>query len=70
MKKIKVSKRPYYSECGDGCCSDWGEIWFVNGERVCSGPCEDNNLQKLLSHLGFDATIVNENEDGEEVCEL
>ena len=69
-KPIKLSKRPYYYECGDGCCTEWGETWYVNGEEVCSGPCEDNRLQQLLDHLGYDARIVNENEDGEEVCEL
>ena len=68
--KIKVSKRPYDYECGDGCCQEWGETWYVNGEEVCSGPCEDNRMQQLLAHLGFEATIVNENEDGEEVCSL
>lgn len=67
---IKLSKRPYYYECGDGCCTEWGETWYVNGVEVCSGPCDDNRLQQLLDHLGYDASIVNENEDGEEVCEL
>ncbi len=67
---IKLSKRPYYYQCGDGCCTEWGEIWYVNGVEVCSGPCDDNRLQQLLDHLGYDARIVNENEDGEEVCEL
>jgi len=67
---IKLSKRPYYYECGDGCCTEWGETWFVNGEEVCSGPCDDNRLQQLLAHLGFDARIVNENENVEEGCEL
>ena len=67
---IKLSKRPYYYECGDGCCTEWGETWYVDGVDVCSGPCENNRLQQLLCHLGFDARIVNENEDGEEVCEF
>jgi adenylate cyclase class IV len=68
--KIKVSKRPYYYECGDGCCSEAGETWFVNGEEICSGMCDDNRLQQLLKHLGYEAKIVNENEDGEELCSL
>jgi len=70
LKEIKISKRPYYHECGDGCCQEWGETWSVDGEEVATGPCEDNRLQQLLSHLGFEAKIVNENKDGEEVCEL
>ena len=68
--KIKLSKRPYDYTCGDGCCSEYGETWFVNGEEVASGPCDDNRLQKLLAHLGYEADIVNENEEGEEVCDL
>ena len=68
--KIKVSKRPYYYECGDGCCTDSGETWFVNGEEICSGMCDDNRLQQLLKHLGYEAEIMNENEDGEEVCSI
>jgi len=68
MKNIKLSKRPYSYECGDGCCTEWGETWYVDG--VEAWPCEDNRLQQLLKHIGFDAEIVNENEDGEEVCSI
>jgi len=68
--KVKISKRPYSYECGDGCCTEWGETWYVDGEEIASGPCEDNLLQRILERLGFDAEIVNENEDGEEVCSL
>jgi hypothetical protein len=70
IKQIKVSRRPYDYECGDGCCSEYGETWSVDGVEVAHGPCDDNRLQQLLKHLGYDARIVNENEDGEEVCEL
>jgi hypothetical protein len=68
--KVKISKRPYSYECGDGCCTEWGETWYVDGEEIASGPCEDNLLQRILERLGFDAEIVNENEDGDEVCSL
>jgi hypothetical protein len=67
---MKLSMRPYSYECGDGCCYEYGETWFVDGEEVTSGPCDANRLQKLLEHLGYAARIVNENEDGEEVCEI
>ena len=70
IKQIKVSKRPYDYECGDGCCSEYGETWSVDGVEVAHGPCDDNRLQQLLKHLGYSARIVNENEDGEEICEL
>ena len=70
VKDIKLSIRPYSYECGDGCCSEYGETWFVDGVDVAHGPCDDNRIQQLLKHLGFNARIVNENEDGEEVCEI
>lgn len=70
IKPIKLSIRPYSYECGDGCCHEYGETWFVDGEEVASGPCDANRLQQLLNHLGYDASIVNENEEGEEVCEI
>jgi len=54
----------------DGCCSEYGETWSVDGVEVAHGPCDDNRFQQLLKHLGYNARIVNENEDGEEICEL
>jgi hypothetical protein len=70
IKQIKVSKRPYRYQCADGCCFEYGETWSVDGVEVAHGSCDDNRLQQLLKHLGYDARIVNENKDGEEVCEL
>lgn len=70
MVSVKLSIRPYSYECGDGCCSEYGEKWSVDGKEVASGPCEHNRMQQLLHHLGFNASIVGENEDGEEVWEL
>jgi hypothetical protein len=70
MVPITLSIRPYSHECGDGCCYECGETWSVNEVEVASGPCEHNRMQQLLYHLGFDAQIVGQNEDGEEVWEL
>lgn len=70
MKKIAITIKPYSYECGDGCCSEYGEIISVNGEEVASGPCEHNRLISLLQHLGYDASLIGLNEDGEEVWSL
>lgn len=70
LSKITLAKRSYNYECGDGCCYEYGETWFVNGEEVATGSCEDNRLQDLLHHLGYEAHIVNENSEGEAVCDL
>ncbi len=70
MVPIVLSMRPYSYICADACCSEYGETWFVDGKKVASGPCEHNRMQQLLHHLGFNASIVGENEDGEQVWEL
>jgi hypothetical protein len=57
LKKIIITKKRYDYECGDGCCSELGNTWYVDGVEVHSSPCEDNALKALLKHLGFDATI-------------
>lgn len=70
MVPLKLSIRPYSYICADGCCSEYGETWSVDGKEIASGPCEYNRMKQLLRHLGFDASITGENEDGEEVWEL
>ena len=70
LKRITLSIQPYSHECGDGCCSEYGETWFVNEVEAASGPCEHNRMQQLLHHLGFDAEIVGKNEDGKEAWGL
>lgn len=68
--KTKITKRNYIYECGDGCCSELGYEWYVNGEFVHRSPCEDNGMLAVLNHLGIDAEMSFEDEDGEETCSL
>jgi hypothetical protein len=70
VKNITITIRPYTHQCADGCCYEAGETIFVDGEEAASGPCEHNNLKNLLKHLGFKATIVGQNMDGEDVWDL
>jgi hypothetical protein len=56
-KKIIITRKSYDYTCGDGCCSEYGWTWYVDGENVHSSPCEHNALVAILDHLGFDATI-------------
>jgi hypothetical protein len=56
-KKIIITKKSYDYSCGDGCCSEYGWTWYVDGVEVHRSPCELNALQAILDHLGFDATI-------------
>ncbi len=70
MKKITITIKPYCYECGDGCCTEWGEDISVDGVPAATGPCEHNRLISLLAHLGYDATIIGLDEDGEEAWSL
>ena len=64
-KKVTITRKSYDYECGDGCCSEYGQTWYVDGEEVHSSPCEHSALIAILDHLGFDATIHFCGEDDE-----
>jgi hypothetical protein len=67
--KHKIGIKPYSYECGDGCCTEFGHEYYVNGEFVHRSPCEDSGWLAVLTALGIQAEIVNLSwEDGEEVC--
>jgi hypothetical protein len=70
MKNITITIKPYYDQCSDGCCTEFGETILVDGVMAASGPCEHNRLIDLLKHLGFSATIIGKDEDGEDAWEL
>ena len=66
----KISRQAYSYECGDGCCSEHGEKWFVNGKEVSASACETTNMLAVLAAVGVRANITDLDEAGEEVCEL
>jgi hypothetical protein len=68
--KHKISIKSYSYECGDECCSEFGNEYYLNGEFVHRSPCDDNGWLAILSTLGIKAEIVNLDEDGEEVCSI
>jgi hypothetical protein len=70
MKNITITIRPYTHQCADGCCYEAGETFFVDGVEAASGPCKHNNLKNLLKHLGFKATIIGQDNDGEDAWDL
>ena len=51
------SDQQEHDECGDGCCSEYGWTWYVDGTEVHSSPCNDNALLAILEHFGIDAEI-------------
>jgi len=67
--KHKIAVKPFFYECGDGCCSEYGHEYYVNGEFVHRSSCEHNGWLAVLTALGIQAEIVNLDIDtGEEVC--
>jgi hypothetical protein len=68
--KHKIIKRYYTYSCGDGCCDEYGQEWYVNGELVHRSPCEDNGWMAVLEHLGIEVDIVGQNEQGEDTWSL
>jgi hypothetical protein len=68
--KHKIAIKDYYDECGDGCCTDYGHEWYVDGEQVHRGPCNDSGWLAVLRKLGIDAELVGLDETNEEVWEL
>jgi hypothetical protein len=52
-----ITKKRYNYTCGDGCCSEMGYTWYVNGQEIHSSPCEDSALLALLGHFGISAQI-------------
>ena len=58
------------SECGDGCCTEFGSEWYVDGEFVHRSPCEDNGWMVVLAHLGIEVELTGQNEEGEDTWSL
>ena len=51
--KHKIGIKSYSYECGDGCCSEYGHEYYVDGKFVHSSPCEDSGWLAVLSALGI-----------------
>ena len=52
-----ITKKRYDYTCGDGCCTEMGYDWYINGKEVHSSPCKDNALLAILNHFGISAQI-------------
>lgn len=66
----KIAMKHYSYECGDGCCSEFGYDYYVDGKLVHSSPCEDNAWLAILAELGIKAEIVHLDEEGDEISSL
>lgn len=54
--KILLETQYWESECGGGCCYDWGEYLYVNGKPVTvySNDVNVGTLTSVLEHLGYE----------------
>lgn len=66
-EKLKITLKPWYYECADHCCSDYGSHVTINDILVTdNGDQEHILLQSVLNHLGYEVEIIGLNKDGEE----
>ena len=68
--KHKIAYKFYSYECGDGCCTETGYDWYVDGEFIIRSPSEDAGWMAVIRKLGIDATLVGLDENEEEIWEL
>lgn len=68
--KHKIVKKDYYYDCGDGCCTEMGTEWYVNGEFVHRSPCDDSGWLAVLKQLGLEIELTGQDDQGEETWSL
>jgi hypothetical protein len=68
--KHKIAYKFYSYECGDGCCTETGYDWYVDGEFIIRSTSEDAGWMAVIRKLGIDATLVGLDENDEEIWEL
>lgn len=60
---LNIKLTNYSYECGDGCCTDYGTIVEVNGEEMPFRNTDASTiLEQVLTHLGYDVKITEEND--------
>lgn len=60
-KELSIKLTDYCHKCGDGCCTNYGNITEVNGEELpCHNQDAETILKQVLEHLGYKVNIVTE----------
>jgi hypothetical protein len=56
--KIKITLDEYYTTCGDGCCTNYGTVTFIDGEEM---PCHNQDaptiIVQILEYLGYEVEM-------------
>jgi hypothetical protein len=68
--KHKITKQDYCHECGEGCCTEWGTTWKVDGKEIYSGPDNDSAIIDILKHFGIQVELSLLDEQGEAIASL
>jgi len=59
MEKLIIELNEYVTECGDGCCTNYGTVVKVNGVEM---PFHNQDvktiLEQVLQHLEYDVEIT------------
>jgi len=59
MEKLIIELNEYVTECGDGCCTNYGTLVKVNGVEM---PFHNQDvktiLEQVLQHLEYDVEII------------
>lgn len=56
--KIKITLDEYNTTCGDGCCTDYGTVTYVDGvEMPCHNQDTPTVVTQILEHLGYEVDI-------------
>jgi N-acetyl-anhydromuramyl-L-alanine amidase AmpD len=65
MKTLRITLKDWEHTCGDGCCYDYGQDIYLDGEKLDEQHAEDseNALRAVLEKLGYKIEIENIYED-------
>lgn len=56
--KLKITLDEYSTTCGDGCCSNYGTVTYINGvEMSCHNQDVSTIVRQILEHLGYDVDV-------------
>lgn len=56
MEKVVLTTQDYHYTCGDGCCDNYGQRLFINGEEI-NAELEPNPhyaIELILRKLGYE----------------
>lgn len=58
--KIEIVLEDWSHDCGDGCCTTFGEDIYLNGKKLDEQQAEDSSkaLTVVLEELGYNVTIT------------